>query len=526
MGVGYAIGFTSKAVNSTSRTFTTSISGSAFIKEPCDFRNPVIQVEGNPGTYNYMTLGDAYYWVDSVVSVTNAIIEVHGHLDPLATYQDEIANCKAYALYHSKIINTEADDIRFNPEVVAPKTVINASNIFASSPTPLSGGSVILTTFEAGISAANQGIKTYAMSLSTFRSIIQNITTSLYDHQFDIGNNNTAINNNLSNFTGPDDIANMLGALGSVAIHDVLYLLCEVMNKIGGFGSWRENLIKAIYVPFTGFTVVGTKNVHFGYLNTGVSASLIDPVQVKTNSTSIQLPYDGLTQTHHFLKYSRFHQFQAVCCGGQYASIDSNLLRDLDVGDTLNIYTSVEICSGDWSAVLTKDSSVNSLRLAAFGGNMAIDITGLAGSGGMGAGMNYTIGGVGIAGNIVAGALGGGLGGQISGVASQYLPSQGSQAPSATAGNGISSIFLNGSTGYNDLSIIGQLTYPAIFDNIAGSDYDSYCQQYGYPCFQYVPLSLDGSYVVCSGAFVACKGNQQDQSYINSVCNSGILLES
>lgn len=524
MATSITVGYFNKAVNSTKASGFSGTDCSCTLRDPCDIRNPVFLVEASAGNYNYAKWGNRYYWVDKVTPFPNGMIEVQAHLDPLATYQSDIANTYAYALYHSKIRNTEADDIRFNPEIVAAKTVNNKSNIFASSPTPFNGR-VVLTTFEAGISTANMGIKTYVMTVDKFRSIIQNITTSIYDTQFNVGSNNTAINNNLSNFTTPDDVANMLGALGSVAIHDILYMLCEIMNKIGGFGSWRENLVKAVYVPFTGFNTVGSKNVHFGYLNTNVSADLIDPVYVETKSSSILIPFDGRTQTDHFLKHNRFQKFQAVCCGGQYVNIDSDLIRDLGPGDSVNIYTAVEPASGDWSAVVTKDSAVNSLRLAAFGGNMAIDITGMAGRGGLGAGMNYTLGGMNIAGSIVAGAMGNQIGSNASGVASQYLPAQSAAAPSAIAGNGISSLFLNGSTGYNDLSIIGQLIYPAIMDGVGGASYESYGQKYGFPCNQYVQLSLDGSYVVCSGAFVECAGNQQDQNFINSVLNSGILLE-
>ena len=532
MATGYSIGFTSKAVNSTSRTFSSSVSGSALLKEPTDYRNPVIQVSGNPGIYNYMQLGDYYYWVDRVVSFPDGIIEVHGHLDPLATYQDDIANCKAYALYHSTVINAEADDPRFNPEIVAAKSVINASNIFDSTPT-LTGGSVIVTTFEAGQGSVNQGVNTYCMSLSKFTQMLANLQDSLYDNIYDIANVRSSVNGQLPQWTDPDQVFNMLGALGTVAIHDVIKVLSDMVSRIGGFGSWRDNLIKAVYVPFTGISVTGNKNVHLGYLNTGVSADTCNPVDIKTKSTSIQIPWDGKCTTYHFLKHNRFQKFQTVCCGGQYAAIDPELIRDLGAGDSLNIYTAVETMSGDWSAVLTKDSAVNSLRLASFGGNLGIDITGMAGKGGLGMGMNYTMAGFNMAASaLTMGAVNVGTGNADSimnigsGVASQYIQPSTSNAPSGVSGNGISSFYLNGSTGYNDMSMIGQLTYPAIIDGLSGSDYNAYCQQYGYPCNQYVQLSLDGSYVVCSGAFVKCKGNQQDQAYINSVCNSGILLES
>ena len=532
MATSIEIGYFNKAVNSTKASGFSGTSYSCLLKDPCDIRNPVFTVEGSLGNYNYAKWSTRYYWVDKVISFPNGIFEAHCHLDPLATYQDDIANTKAYALYHSTIINTEADDPRFNPEIVAAKSVINADKIFASTPT-LTGGSVIVTTFEAGSGSSNQGIKTYCMDLSTFATMLTNLQNSLYDNIYDIANVRSSVNGQLPQWTDPDQIFNMLGALGTVAIHDIVKALSDMISRIGGFGSWRDNLIKAVYVPFTGIATTGNKNVHLGYLDTGVSADTCDPINIKTKSTSIQIPWDGKCTTYHFLKHSRFQKFQTVCCGGQYAAIDSDLIRDLGAGDSLNIYTAVETMSGDWSAVLTKDSAVNSLRLASFGGNLGIDITGMAGKGGLGMGMNYTMAGFNMAANaLTMGAINAGTGTADSfmsvgsGIASQYINTGTSNAPSGISGNGISNFYLNGSTGYNDMSLIGQLTYPYIIDGLSGFDYTTYCQKYGYPCNSVVQLSLDGSYVVCSGAFVECKGNQQDQAYINSVCNSGILLES
>lgn len=531
-GVSYEIGYANKAVNSTSRNFSGVLSGSAYLKEPCDYHNPVLQVSGDPANYSYMKLGTSdYYWVDKVISFPNGIIEVHGHLDPLATYQEEIAATSGYAVFHSKVINTEADDPRMNPEIVASKTVINKDSIFKSTPT-MSGGNVIVTTFEAGYGGTNQGVKTYAMSLADFTKMLKNLQNSLYDSAYNINQNNSDINSNLSNFTGPDDVANMIGNIGSIAIHDIIKALSDTVSKIGGYGSWRDNLIKAVYVPFTNQTVIDSKNVHLGFLDTGLQANLVDPIEIKTKTSQIQIPWNSKTIQYHFLKHSKYHQFQAVCCGGQYANIDSELIRDLGASDNLSIHTSCEICSGDWSAVLTKDSAVNSMRLASFGGNLGIEITGLAGKGGLGMGMNFTTAGF----NMAASALSMGainLGTSTSdsllnvgsGIASRFINTNGCTAPSGIAGNGISSFYLNGSSGYNDMSLVGQLTYPAIIDGVGGADYDSYCQKFGFPCNQYVPMTLDGSFVIFSGNFVISSANQQDQAYINSVLNSGILLE-
>lgn len=533
-----SVGKITKAVNSTQTAgYQPAVSdANALLLDPCDVRHPVFKLKGSAANYNYAKWGSRYYWVDRVVPFPNGIIEVHCHIDPLATYKNDIKDTYAYCLFHSTSINAEADDPRFSPEKVRRNdgTVVN---IFDSAPTP-TGGCVILTVMESGLGSSNQGVKTYALSLSDFRSMLLNLQSSIYDTAY----NNTAvansINNNVASFSTPDDVANMVGAVGTSVIHSMLKGLSDIIANIGGMGSWRDNLIKAIYVPFTPTQIPSAgsdKNIYLGFLDTGKSARLVDPVSVKTKSGSVMLPWDQLCNDYHFLKYGRFSQFQAICCGGQYATFSSDTVKDLAYGSSIGFYSAVDMCSGDWGCVLTTDTSAsNKMRLASFGGCMGIDITGLAGSGGFGAGMNFTLGGFKLAANALSLGLtsnftqasSGEMAGQIgTGIVSNYLNSAVGSVGSGVAGNGITSIFLNGSAGYNDLLIQGICSYPAIVEGTAGANYDDYCGKYGYPCNSYKKLSLDGSFVVCSGAFVECEGSQEDQAYINSVLNSGILLE-
>lgn len=532
MSVSYSIGYSTKAVNSTSRVFTSSISGDVLIKEPSDFRNPVLQVKGSPGNYNYMSFNNAYYWIDKVISFPNEIIEVHAHLDPLATYQDDIVDTKVFASFHSTARNSIADDPRFSPEKVN-RTDGTAADIFDSTAT-LSGGSVILTVSEAA-GSSHQGVKTYALSLSDFADMLKNLRTSLYENTWDAINMASDINTNSARFTTPDDVANMLGGAITTLGHDFLKALSDIVSNIGGFGSWRDNIIKAVYVPFAVGNIPGgstNQNIHLGYLDTGKSAKPCDPVYVKTKSGTVDVPWDGKCATYPFLRNSRFSQFQVICCGGQYATFSSDLIKDLDFNASLGWYSAIDMMSGDWGCVLTADSGSNKLRLASFGGTLGIDITGMIGRGGMGMGVNAAITGFKIAGNALSYGISGSAyntaetAGQIGcGVLTNFMRNEMGEAGSGTSGHGISSVFLDGSSGYNNIHIEGVCGYPAILDGVAGYTYEDYCARYGFPCNGLVSLALDNAFVVCSGAYVECKGNQQDQAFINSVLNSGILME-
>lgn len=531
MSTSITIGYFNKAVNSTKATGFSGTSYDCLLKDPCDVRNPVFQIKGTLGNYNYAKWSTRYYWVDKIISFPNGIFEAHCHLDPLATYQSDIANTKALCIYHSTARSPLVDDPRLQPEIVS-RTDGTATDIFASTATP-TGGCVVVTTFEAGSGSNHQGVKTYAMSLTTFAGMLKDLQNSLYDSIYNTSSVNTAVSNNLANWTDPDQVFNMIGALGTVAIHDIVKALSDMVSRIGGFGSWRDNLIRAVYVPFNASDIPAAdsdQNVHLGYLNTGVSARPVDPVYVKTKSGKVDVPWDGKVSTYPFLRNGRFTQFQVICCGGQYATFSSDLIKDLAYNDEIGWYSAIDMCSGDWSCVLTATEGSNKMRLASFGGHMGIEISGLAGKGGLGMGTNYTMAGFNIAASAMSfGAINAGTGTSDSvlnigsGIASQYIHSNAGNAPSGITGNGISSVFLDGTSGYNNIHIEGICTYPAMLDD--SSAYAAFGTRYGYPSNQYKQLSLDGSYVVCSGAYVECQGNQQDQAYINSVCNSGILLE-
>lgn len=528
MSVSYSIGYAKKPVNSTSRDYTPAIEGSGTIREPCDWRNPVIQTTGVPGNYTYMYMEGVYYWVDKVVSFPNDIIEVHAHIDPLATYQDEIFATSAYTSFNSLAPNTEIDDPRMNPEIM-DETKIDISNIFDSAPViSPSNGSVIITTFECGQGSANQGVKTYAITVSGFMAMLDYFQTSFYDHAWDTNNVSTAINAAMANFSDPDNNVNMAGASQSVLVHDLLKAITDIGNKIQGVGSWRDNLLKALYVPFnvSDFTPLGSKMIYCGFSPGGGSGTLINPAEVKTKTTSAVIPWSGKCTDYHFLKYNKYSKMQAICNGGQYCDINTDLIRNKTATDSLYCHSSVDICSGEWGAVITDDSSKNSTRLAGFGGCMGIDILGLAGKGGLGAGMNWVAGGFRMAASALSMGLSNSDFGTGSGIASQFIQSSVNGHCSGVAGNNLASMFLNGSTGFNDISIVCKTFYPSIIDGVGGASYDSYCGRYGYPSNSYGPLSsYTGGYVKCEGAYVNCKGNQQDQGYINATLNSGVLLD-
>src|SRR5574343_826021 len=115
------VGRTPKRINSTSRLFNSvGTNLSCKLKSPCSMQMPVFRVQGlTKGTlYNYCKFEDNYYWVDDVVYLTNNIHELHCHLDPLATFSDDIKDSKGMVIDGASTFwNEYADDGRLQPEL-------------------------------------------------------------------------------------------------------------------------------------------------------------------------------------------------------------------------------------------------------------------------------------------------------------------------------------------------------------------------------------------------------------------------
>lgn len=538
MGVSISIGYIDKRVNSTKRQgFTPSVSASdVVLKDNCDIKNPILQIKGSAGNYNYMTWGteDAtrYYWVDKVVPIPNGIIEVYAHLDPLATYQKEIFNTRTFCVYGSvNDWNKETDDPRMQPEKI-DRTNSDTKDIFDFSMTK-NNGTYILTVYQSG--AGKQGVCTYALDKSELEDCLVDIGQVLSAHEDTYSNIANQVNNELSSFTSTDDVANIIGAAQTVAIKKFEHLLCGVWGDLSGVGSWRDNLLRIIYVPIPKDVFTGTAgNMYMGTINCG-SHLRIKASDVRTKNTALNLYWcTKNTANHRFLCYPRFQQFQVSCMGGAYQSIDPLRVKDKLTNGQIYCYSSIDICSGDWSCVINTESSLDSEKLASFSGNCGIDVTGYVGKGGSGNVMQTmnTIGGA------IASAFTGGVTDKLNagssfaaasdarytGISNSFLNNGASAAATGTTGGGISSMFLTGELGKVDIA--GTAFYPEMLDNQNLGTYVDFCHKHGYPCNKFIQLgTVKNAFYQCSGASVECKGTQSDVAYINSVCNSGIYIE-
>lgn len=532
-----SVGHIQKRVNSTGvQGYSPDVSADdALLKDPCDIKNPVFVLEGSAGNYNYAKWSSRYYWVDKVIPMPNGIIEVHCHLDPLGTYKSEIEASYVYATYSAfSDWNKFADDPRLSPEIPSENSS-NSVDVFGFSMTP-NAGTVILTVFQCG--GTSQGVRTYALDLTEFRSCLKNLTTFLDGEVITQASALNDIDNQMGNISGPyTDEVKVIMASNAVMQNCFGKLLSGVASDLAGSGSWRDNLIKAIYVPIPKASISGTSStMYMGTINCG-SYTMVSPSEIVTHSSQINIPWGTNVSGYPFLRTPKYSQLQIVVMGGYYQTIDGTYLVKPDSGGNMGlesevtVHSSIDVCSGDWAVSINKGNSSNALKLATFSGNCGIDITGLVGKGGTGQ-LLQTLNTIGqfAAGAATAGSVTGflhagesfGLSNQIgTGIQEKFNGTAINGLASGCCGGGISSMFLSGNLGKADFR--GILHRPK---TIVDGTYPDYCNTYGWVCNNRIKLgNVSNCTVKCSGASVNCSGTQSETAYINSVCNNGIYIE-
>lgn len=530
-----SIGTIDKRINSTKQTFSSSFSADCKLKEPCSMHNPVFIVQGlsKSNFYNYCQFEGRYYWIDDIVYETRDIQNVSCHLDPLATYKNAIKATSAWVKYgDSGHWNKKIDDLRMQPEIQAVSAVATVDDIFAVPFDP-TGGSVIMRVMETMPSSSNQGVKTYAMSYSTFKYCLADLTGFM------------------------DGITQGIGP----TITDLVQALGTIWAAIGGQGSWRDNILSCTYLPIniSFYQAVGTHEgvIALGSIPAGTGRDFYDihPISIVKNSGSLTIPWASDAQTYEFLKNPRWCAFQVQTPGG-YQDIDPTDLRDQQ---SFGFFSALDICSGEWSCKVTEGYIDTGEIVASFGGKLGIDIMGQVGSAasyaqtfGVGA-MSAIRAGLGDASVVtqigesktVTGATVTEIrsaSGDIkttrtegktnttpvyktegSGISGSFLPSGISVgSASGTIGGGATNMFLFNSTNAGSIIVKGIQYKP---NDLA--QYTAFCDKYGYPCNAFLTLGDVTGFVQCVGASVdtAAGATTEDKATINSFLNGGLYIE-
>ena len=548
------VGCIDKRINSTSISFAASKTVSnVLLKEPCDSEYPVFQlsyssvVDGTVITstsqVNYIKWGSWYYWVDRRIYLTNDILELHCHLDPLATYKTAIKGSYGLVIYGDKNHhNTYCDDTRFYPEKLNDH---QSGQALMFDVTPSKEGCIVMTFTQTSTvdwmdphstTIAGTGLHTAIMSTSMFASCIGDLTN------FDC----------LTGWSGD-------GAL------EIVQAFQRMMQSTGG-GSLLDNIQRCIWLPFdltTLLSAIGSANytTRTGIMIGGVLSANTTWYETsntfvlnKNNNLGIainDLTNNSSAQPNPFLKNDRWMSLQITTPGG-YTNIPTECLKDANY-----IYLRSSLCINDGSFTVkvcrekdkaTPHDPTYNDTLASFSGCVGVNIKGSI-YGGPSTSAKIADAGAAIVtgalamgiGSVLGGAVASKAGGEIVGgmiedsgmkTGARTISSgiQGNMpgsninvtAPSGSFGGSVTSLFINPTPAA--LTFYAECWAPMDLDN-----YETYCAKYGYPCNSYLKLSslATGSYCQCAGFSVqgAAGASEEAISKINSYVNSGIYLD-
>ena len=542
MSVEISIGKITKRINSTKKLADNNFAIkdlAVLLKDPCSMTSPTFQISRNnfptAGFYNYAKWGSWYYWIDDIIYLSDGIVEVHTHLDALATFKSDIQNTYALVVYGDKANhNIHADDIRFSPEVLFDSHEPAAQDLFGM--TFSKQGSIIMTFTQtcsvdwmnptpSGQTIPGCGVHTALMSLSAFNSCIKDLK------DFDL----------LNGWSGD-------GAF------EVVQAFQRLIQSTGG-GSLLDNIQNAIWLPFdvasiktaikpanyqtrTGMMIGGVLSMNTEWYEIANNFVLSSDNSIAYSINSLITDPNDPTVKYWFLKNARFLSLQVATPGG-YANIPVDIYKSTIDSSNVSIYSrsSLNITTGEWSLKLSKTDTFDD-TLASFSGNMAANIKGYIYNGQTTSGMIADAGAGIVAGalTIAGGAAIGGALAEIEGGAAVgsmiekkamttgiqgMMPQTNFNAnqPSGTYGGSLTSIFLTPDPG--KMTAHFECWAPTNIDT-----YYDYCDMYGYPVNKYMQLSGISGYVQCAGASVAAAGaNDSMISTLNSLLNTGIYIE-
>ena len=519
------------------------------LKEPCSMQSPVFIVQGilKSIIYNYCQWEGRFYWIDDIIYLTRDTQEVHCHLDPLATYQAQIKNTYAWVKYADKDHwNKYVDDFRFYPEKMFSTSYDNTKNAFGVD---ISTTAAINGTWVAVINSyfdsTNNGAQTWAMSGDAFLCMFTDLT---------------------------DFMGDLISSSWTGTVMEVLEFITNIWGAVGGAGSWADNILSIKWLPidindYASRAILQDNCIYVGGVMCGDNHGTYDKTYYKMASSTwvrhneaITIPWhhDVMT-TYGFLKQPRWSSIQIITPGGNFADIDlSSLGHD---ATQIGWYSNIDICNGNWTAKAVYPNNMNGEVLASFSGCLARDISGITGRGVSQAGI-FTSNAMRAASYGMSGFSSITSGSDThsssygtttmwddnskfsaakmkmstasdvesstrtesfsSGVQGSPLPS-GIQVASSSGsfGGDITALGLYKDTerDYRGRVILRVTTFAPV--DLA--NYETYCDEYGYPCSKYLKLGDITGYFCCMGAYLPSYNNisPANQSTINSIINTG-----
>ena len=487
------IGTTTKRINSTSQTFT-STQLICKLKNPTSMHDPVFEVAGltDGVMYNYAQYGSYYYWVNDVVQITNTISEVHCSLDPLATFKSAIQNTYGLVTFGDSAHHTEfKDDIRFGPDIKIERSsgvgIASLDMGFSSS-----SWTIIMSVQNAAQSFSYNGVTTYAMDSLTFAKVMKGFSGVVYS--------------DITSWSGSD----VIDILKNYAI-----------RVLTGGQQALDNIVCAIAVPiplsvYSAQAYASSNDIAIGpysfTLDGGATVYLISSSITKTGNGVLSLSRPLYSSaSNYWLNSPKYCSVKITHPCGYQEINDPSLLKNSSV----YAWYSIGLCSGEYQIRITSESSKDSDTIALISGVAAVDMMRLVPNTNVTMDSNLH--------NSIGNALiSGGTGGVI-----QFNPGSNSPAgkygTSAHAGYAGIANLTAGKACFLDT----EYYIPSIFSGGDASEYNSYCSVYGYPVDRYLKIGDINGYCQCQNVSVGSisGATDGDKQIINNYINNGIYIE-
>lgn len=521
------IGKTTKRINSTKQSFSGT-SHAVVLKDPVSVKNPKLLIQGTPALgSNYMSFNGAYYWVDDIISETNGLSWVVAHLDPLATYKATITNSHALVRFGPKSFSSDMlDDPRFGPDIpwigARDSVVIPDVDIFSK------GGCVVLTAV-AATDFTHNGVVQYILS---YTEVMQYLSAFGSTIKTDMDGSNDV----------KEAIINM------------------VIGATGG-GNFTDNIKSLIWLPFDPSDVADACNASVisemgigGYRVSGSSLGFAQsPIGVKLSTGTLTIPWADDQDDYRFLRLPKYTSM-TLChpCGS--VDIDTTALEDQN---TLHYTVVINMLTGDYYVKIKEASTDSAEPLAYAQGNVSLNVIGMIAGGGT-VGGNALKAEISVAKNVVIPAF---TPAQPS-ITTQTVTrtvTDGDGKLKATITDNSETVHHTGSSGIvknfmingtppascqaalsgNVLNLYQTTTFGSQFYiqmnakkakcMMTMSDYDAYCNKYGWPVNSYLDLGSVSGYVECSDVSVEPTGSnvptENELTALNSALCSGVYIE-
>lgn len=521
------IGKMNKRINSTKQGFTGT-DYNVVLKDSISMKNPKILITGHPDSgVNYMKFNNCYFWIVDIVSNTDGTSWVVGKLDMLATYKSTVTNSHALVTFGPNPGRNYVDDPRVGPDVPGPRTQVALDSdldIFSKT------GCVIMVCNAATDFTSNATV-IYALNYGTFLAFLQ-AAGSLF----------------MQNINSISDVVSALFNL--------------IMAGTGG-GNMLDNIKSLKWVPFTLSSVVnegswvGTEEIGIGgYRIDGIPSGMAymnqSPLCVKHIHTTVDLdwPSDTDGDTHRFLRGPKYNSL-TFChpCGS--IEIDTNSLLDQDIID-YNI--AINLLDGTYWCKIREANTDSSEILGYAEGSTALDLLALMPSGDTVAGQTFKA-----MAKIATAAFAPSPEGKTTSTETQTLTdSEGKTSTlttnkvstsSSNQGTGIGKNWPNfgapasgaaGQVSGNVLCLYQTNSFASQFyfqrntrrPRMCATDttqYDDFCEKYGYPYNQYKKLGDLSGYVECASVSVEPAGSvlptDNEIASLNSQLCAGVYIE-